>query len=353
MTYHAPIPADLERDWGIAPIAQDWMPEGVKKDYTKSAAVRQAMDAQPALLTTPSAGVPFFANLYVDPDVVRVLQTPNLGAQILGEKKLGDWLNTTAQFTIEENVGRVVGYGDYNDDGNVNVNQDFAFRQSFSYQTIIRYGDKEIALAGLTKLDKVSSLKRSAAIVMNKFEDMSYHFGISGLQNYGILNDPNLSAAITPGTKAAGGTKWVNNGIVVASPNEITLDVQALVATLIGQSPGYVDPNTASLTIVSGRNVALALGSTNSFGLTAMQMLDKVFKVKFISDPRYDTAAGTIIQAWLTDYDGNDVGFCGFGDKMREFPVVRELSASKQKVSGTTFGAIIKYPLACATMIGI
>ena len=99
--------------------------------------------------------------------------------------------------------------------------------------------------------------------------------------------------------------------------------------------------------------IALALGSTNSFGLTAQAMLDKVFKLTVITDPRYATPAGNLIQLWAKSYDGHDVGFCGFGEKMREFPVVRELSASKQKVAGTTFGAIIKYPLAAAQMLGV
>jgi hypothetical protein len=352
MTYHNPIPDDLKRDWGIVTIAQDFLPDEFRRDYTLSDKIMMALDAQPALVTTPSAGVPFFATTFVDPDVVRVLQTPNKGAEILGEKKLGDWTTTTAQFQIVENTGRVVGYGDFNDDGNTNVNTDFAFRQSFSYQTIVEYGDKATELAGLAKLNYVSEMKLSATKVMDKFADYSYHFGIAGLQSYGIINDPNLSAALTPSTKAAGGTKWVNNGIVVASPNEITVDVQALVAQLISQSPGYIDP-AEEIVMVGPPIIALALGSTNSFGLTAQQMLDKVFKLTVITDPRYATAAGNLIQLWAKSYDGNDVGFCGFGEKLREFPVVRELSASKQKVAGTTFGAIIKYPLAAAQMLGV
>ncbi len=352
MTFHNPLPDSLKDDWGIVPIAQDFLPEEFRRNYTLSDKIMMALDAQPALQTTPSAGIPFFANIYVDPQVVRVLQTPNKGAEILGEKKLGDWLTQTVQFQVIENTGRVVGYGDFNDDGNTNVNTDFAFRQSFSYQTIIEYGDKAAELAGLAKLNYVSEMKLSGAKVMDKFADLSYHFGIAGLQNYGVINDPNLSAALTPSTKAAGGTKWVNNGIVVASPNEITVDVQALVATLIGQSPGYIDP-AEEIVLVGPPIIALALGSTNSFGLTAQQMLDKVFKLTVITDPRYATAAGNLIQLWAKSYDGNDVGYCGFGEKMREFPVVRELSASKQKMAGTTFGAIIKYPLAAAQMLGV
>ncbi len=353
MSYHAPIPADLKEEWGIVTIAQDFLPDAFRRNYTLSDKVMMALDAQPALVTTPSAGVPYFATAYVDPEFVRVLQTPNKGAEILGEKKMGDWNTTTAYFNVVENTGYVQAYGDFNDVGAANANVTYPQRQSFGYQTIIEYGDKAAEVAGLAKLNWVSEMKTSAAIVMNKFADASYHFGIAGLQNYGVVNDPSLSAAITPSTKAAGGTKWVNNGIVVASPNEINLDIQALVATLIGQSPGYIDPSQ-EIVLVGPPIIALALGSTNSFGLTAQSMIDKVFpKLSIITDPRYATVSGNLVQLWAKTYDGHDVGYCGFGEKMREFPVVRELSASKQKMAATTFGAIVKYPLAVAQMLGI
>jgi hypothetical protein len=196
-------------------------------------------------------------------------------------------------------------------------------------------------------------MKNSSVLNMEKFRDKTYHVGISGLQLYGLLNDPGLSAAITPSTKAAGGTKWVNNGIVVASPNEIMVDVQAIVATLIGQAPGYID-NDAAMTLVGPPIMALGLSATNSFGLTAMEMIKKVFpNLRIMTDPLYATAAGNLIQLWVDKFDGNDVGFCGFGEKLHEFPVIQELSASKQKIAGTTLGAIVRYGLGVAQMLGI
>ena len=353
MTYHNPLPDDLKRDWGIVTIAQDFLPDEFRKDYTKSERVMMAFDAQPTLVSQPNAAIPFMATTYVDPETIRILQTPNKGAEIIGEKKLGDWNTTTVMFERVENTGRAVAYGDYNDDGNTNVNIDFPQRQAFKFQTIVEYGDDAAERASLAKLNFIAEMKNSAVIVMEKFRDLSYHVGIAGLQLYGLLNDPGLSAAITPSTKQAGGTKWVNNGIVVASPNEIMVDFQALIATAITQAPGYIDNNEA-FTFVGPPIVALAMTATNSFGLTAMEMIKKTFpNIKIITDPRYATTAGNLVQLWADKFDGHDVGYCGFGEKLREFPVVRGLSAAKQKVAGTTLGAIVRYGLGVAQMLGV
>ena len=190
MTYHSSLPEDLKRDWGIVTIAQDFLPDDVRRDYTKSDRVMLALDAQPTLVTQPNAAIPFMATTYVDPETIRILQTPNKGAEIIGEKKLGDWNTTTVMFERVENTGRVVAYGDYNDDGNTNVNIDFPQRQAFKFQTIVEYGDDAAERASLAKLNFIAEMKNSAVIVMEKFRDLSYHFGIAGLQLYGILNDP-------------------------------------------------------------------------------------------------------------------------------------------------------------------
>ena len=38
--------------------------------------------------------------------------------------------------------------------------------------------------------------------MLNKFSNLTYFFGVQGLQNYGLLNDPHLNASLTPATKA-------------------------------------------------------------------------------------------------------------------------------------------------------
>lgn len=339
--------ARLEQEWGIVPLAQDWMPDEFRRNF------KLAVDAQPTLVTTPSAGIPAFLTTYVDPEVVRILQTPNKGAEIMGEKKVGDWTMQTAMFPVVENTGEVSSYGDFNENGMSNANFTFPQRQVYNFQTIIEYGDRAAEVAGLAKLNWVSELQTSAAKTLEKFRDYTYHFGVANLQNYGLLNDPALSAALTPGTKAAGGTKWVNNGVVVATPNEVLLDIQTMMSQLLIQCADRINVNDA-MVLVLPPSSNLALTAANIYSVSANELVKGAFpNLTIITDARYATASGNVMQLWVKSFDGTDTGYCAFNEKMRDFPLVRELSAAKQKKAGGSFGAIIKYPLAVAQMLGV
>jgi hypothetical protein len=59
---------------------------------------QMAMDAQPALTTAPNSAVPFQLTNFIDPQVFKILFSPNKAAQILGEIRKGSWLDDTAMF---------------------------------------------------------------------------------------------------------------------------------------------------------------------------------------------------------------------------------------------------------------
>jgi hypothetical protein len=75
--------------------ADEW-----KKDYTL------AMDAQPALMTSASAGIPAMLTTSIDPNVIRVMFAPNKVAEIFGEVKRGVWTDDTILFPVIEQVAR-------------------------------------------------------------------------------------------------------------------------------------------------------------------------------------------------------------------------------------------------------
>jgi hypothetical protein len=336
--------ARLERDWGIvfSPFAMDYMPDD-----------RMAMDAQPPLVTTPNAGIPAFFTQLVDPEVVRILQTPNKGAEVLGEQKKGNWVDQTIFIPVVENTGEVSSYGDFNTNGRSDANEQWEQRQSYLFQTIIEYGDLEVERAGAAKLDLVSEKQTASAKTLDKFMDLTYHLGVTGLQNYGLLNDPSLSAALTPSTKAAGGVKWVNAGIVNATAAEVYVDFQMLFNQLTNVSGGTIDANTA-MTLVTPNTVNAALTAVNSFGITIRAFIKESFpNVDYVVDPRYATTGGNVIQLIAKEFDGKKTGYCGFNEKSRDHQIVRALSSYAQKRTAGTWGAIIRYPVAIAQMIGV
>lgn len=338
----------LEQEWGIH-LAQD--AEFLPREYRRNFAM--AVDAQPTLVTTANSGIPGWLASYVDPEVIRIVQTPNKGAEIFGEEKQGDWTTETATFMVVENTGEVAPYGDWNNNGRSDANVQWVNRQSYLFQTVIEYGDLQVDRAGLARLNWVGELQTSAALTLSKFQDYTYHFGVSGMQLYGMLNDPSLPSALTPSTKTAGGTKWVNNGVIVATANEIYADITALVTDLIGRSGGTIQ-KTDPMRLVLPPQSDVALMATNQFGINVVDLLQKNFpNLEVVTDPRHATASGNVVQLWALRFNGAQTGTCAFNEKLRDHQLVRQLSSFAQKKTAGTWGFVLKAPIAVSQMLGV
>lgn len=324
---------------------------------------QMAADAQPALITTSNAGIPAYLTTVVDPQLLRILTAKNKAAQIFGEERKGSMLDQQIMFPVGEQTVEVSAYGDFNNNGRAGFNVNFPQRQSFNYQVITEYGDIEAERAGLAKIGWASEIKEAAVSGLNKYQNLTYFFGVAGLQNYGLLNDPSLSAALTAATKAATGTTWLTAlGVPNATANEVYADCQAVITRLITQSAGNIDQETPIKLCMSPKsNVAMTI--TNSFGLTPTDMLKKAFPnvsietaiqygVQSTQNPQ-GNAAGELLQAIAGTVEGQATGYCSFNEKLRTFQPVRGLSSWQQKFAQGTWGAIIKQPFAIAQMLGI
>jgi hypothetical protein len=307
-----------------------------------------AMDAQPTLVSATNAGIPAFLTNIVDPEVIRILVTPMRAAQIFGETKKGDWTTLSAQFPTIESAGNVAAYGDYNNNGTTDASPAWVPRQSYHYQTIKRYGERQLAMWGAASINYSAELDRSAALIMNKFQNRSYFFGVVGLQNFGALNDPSLIAPITPSVKTAGGTAWTN-----ATAQEIYNDVLALYGQLQAQMGFNIDMSD-QITLVISNNRAPFLAKVSQFNVTARQTVMENFpNLKIETAPEYTTSGGELMQMILPNYEGVQTAYGAFTEKMRAHPLIAMLSAWEQKMSGGTWGMIIRRPTAIAQMLGI
>jgi len=340
---------------GAAPVA--YAADEARSNYTI------AMDALPALTTSPNAGVPAMLTTMIDPQVYEILFAPNKAAVILGENRKGTWLDQTAMFPTVEHTGEVSSYGDYANNGRAGANTNWPQRQSYLFQTIKEYGELELERAGLARINWVSEIDRAAATVLNKFSNLTYFFGVSGLQNYGLLNDPNLPASLTPGTKAAStGNRWINNGVVTATANEIFTDIQSIFLGLVQQTTGLVEASSP-LVLAMSPVVEVALTTTNSFNVNVFDLLKKNFpNIRFETAVQYGAtsasnpqgiAAGNLVQMIAENIEGQQSGYCSYNEKMRAHVIVREMSAFKQKLTGGTWGAIIRQPFAFSSMVGV
>lgn len=321
-----------------------------------------AMDAQPTLVTTPNSGIPAFLTTFIDPDILRILTAKNAAAEIVGEVRKGSFADVTVAFPIVEQTGEVTSYGDFSEGGRSGLNTNFPQRESYLYQTIIEYGELEMERAGLAKIGWAAELKNSAITTLNKFQNLTYFYGVAGLQNYGLLNDPSLPAPIAPGPKTAGGVAWWNGSVINATANEIYSDIQSLFARLVVQSSGLVDAKTP-MTLALSPLAETALTTTNSFNVNVNDLLRKNFPNLTIKsavqygavtpqNPQGSTA-GEVMQLIANSVEGQESAYCAFNEKLRAGAVIRELSAFKQKMTQGTWGAIIRQPFAFATMIGL
>ena len=338
-------------DGVVAYIPDDW-----RRDWTL------ATDAQPGLVTQPNAGVPAFLTTLVDPAVFKILFSPNKMAVILGENRKGTWLDQTMMFPTVEHTGEVSSYGDFADNGRAGVNTNWPQRQAYPFQAIKEYGDMELERAGLARINWVSEIDAAAATILNKYANLTYAFGVRGLQNYGLLNDPNLTAALTPATKAAGGTAWITGGVVTATANEVFNDIQAMFYQLVLQTQGLVEAD-AKMVLAMSPGSEVALTATNSFNVNVFDILRKNFpNIRFETAVQYGatTAANpqgnssaNMVQLIVEEVEGQSTGYCAFGEKMKSFPIKREMSSFRQKVMGATWGTILRQPFAVVTLLGV
>lgn len=307
-----------------------------------------AMDAQPQLVTTSSAGIPAFLTNMVDPQVVRVLTQPTRISQIIGETQKGSWTDLSMQFPIVENSGSIAAYGDYSNNGNTDVNANFVARQSYNFQTILRWGERHAAFMGLAAISEKAELDISAAQQFVKWLNRYGFFGVTGLTNYGLLNDPALIAPSTPAVKAAGGTSWTG-----ATAQEIYTDVLTLFGQLLAQM-GYNIDMATPMTLVLSPLKMVQLLKVSQFNVTARATIDAAFpNLTIISAPEYTTAGGELMQLILKTYDGVQTAYTAYNSKMRTHALVQDVSSWKQKVSAGTWGTIIRRPIAIAQMIGL
>lgn len=308
-----------------------------------------ATDAQPGLITTTNSGIPFYLVNYLDPEIIEIAVAPMMAAVIAGEAKKGDWTTRTAQFPVAERFGTTTSYGDWNNNGSTNANYNWEDRQSYYFQTISQWGQQELAVAAEARIDHAAQINKASLLTMQKTLNFIYFYGVSGLANYGLLNDPSLPPSISPANTGTGSSPlWANK-----TGDLIYQDVQSLYQQLVSQGNGTINKRMPMVLAMSNDSEA-EFTKTNSFGVNVPDLIKKNFpKLRIEAAPEYATTAGNLMQLFVENINGTKTVQCGFNEKLRAHPVIPDLSGWRQKKSAGGWGAIWKQPYACASMLGI
>jgi hypothetical protein len=306
-----------------------------------------AMDAAGPMVTTPNNGIPAMLTNYFDPRVIEVLVAPMNSELLYSAVQKGDWATDTATFMVVENVGETATYGDYSENGMSGHNAVFPQRQAYGYQTNTQWGDRQMAVAAKARLDYAARQQIASALILRKKENAINLFGVSGLQNYGLMNDPSLVAPVAPGT-GVGGTTWAQK-----TSDEIYADFVTLWANLIAQGNGLI--NTKSEVTVGIPNVVEQnLTKQNTYGQVLKDRLKLAYPNMTIETiPEFATSGGNLVQMIAKNVEGQPTGELGYAERMRAHGVVRHSSSYSEKKSGRNWGAVIYYPNFIAQMLGV
>lgn len=302
-----------------------------------------------AMVTAANSGVPVEFTSYIDPMVIPILTATRGAREIFGEAKKGDWTTSYARFQTSEITGEVEAYTDYGQGGASDVNPTFPVRTQYIYQTNIRYGDREVDVASRARLQLAADKQRAAATVIDIASNKFALYGVAGLEIYGLLNDPNLPAAVSPLPNANTKTLWTEK-----STKEIYEDVLYLFGKMADRGAGHIDANT-ELVLATSPATQVQLGKATDFNISARQMLETYFpKIRFVALPELATAtSGTSILLVAPTIEGLPTAQIGFSEKFRAMRLIPESSSFHQKFVGSSYGTIIYRPFAIGKMTGV
>lgn len=310
-----------------------------------------AMDApngippQSELNTVPNAGVPWYLTNWMDPKTVQTLVTPMMAAVIAGEVGKGTWVNRTATFKVSEATGETSAYSDYSMSGSSDVNYDFPYRQNFLVQSFLQYGDREVATAAEAKIDLPGDKQSSNALALAKALNYIYNYGVAGLANYGLLNDPSLLPPITPTFS------WLTSSSATAQT--IYQDFVRLWTQLQIQAPGLVRRDSPIVVAMSPEQSG-ALVQVTQYNTNSVEMLLKQnFKnLRIETAPEYNTASGQLVQMIVENVEGQNTVECAFSAKMHSHTPVRNVSSYMAKRTTGGYGTYWYRPFLMASMLG-
>lgn len=306
-----------------------------------------AMDAAP-MLTAPNNGVPGWLTTFVSPTTIKIVTAPTKAEEIFGPVKNGSRGVQTAAFPVLEEVGEVASYGDYSSEGVSDVNPTWPKRDEYGFQTVTQLGDVENVALSLAGINATVAKQDASARTIKRAHNRFWFFGVTGLKNYGILNDPDLPTPIAP-SNVGGNVTWEDKG-ADAIYNDVAV---TLYNDLSGRSGGLIDENSELVLAISNK-VSGNLNKKTEHGSSVKALLKETFpNLRIVVAPEYSTAAGELVQLIAPNVAAQPTGQLGYTDLMHAHGMVRALSSVQEKKSAGTFGAVIFQPFAIGQMLGI
>ena len=334
----------------LADYGFDFSQQGAVGFKPDAASLRSTLAADAALITAPNSGVPVELLAYLDPTVVEILTAPRRARELAPEVKKGDWTTSYAKWMLTEPVGGTQPYSDYAQGITSDVNNNWAVREQYLFQTTIKYGDLETAVSSVARVNLAAAKQKAAANIIDIDYNKFALLGVKDREIYGLLNDPNLPDSITPEAVGEGSSLLWSKKTTV----QIYNDVLKLFNQLSVQSSGLIDYDSPLVLAMSPQQ-STYLGSATDFNVSVLDMLRKNFRsLDIVTVPELaDVNSGQTVMLFAREVSGQRTAEIGFSIKVQAGRVVPDLSSLKQKWTSSTYGGIVYMPFAFATMTGV
>ena len=326
-------------------------------DSPKGAASLMGLDASTSVFNPASNGVPFqFLTEYAKKPIKQILNK-RAYMEIGQEYQMGNFATQQVMIPVQGLVSEVQPYGDYSTSGTSDVNNTWPLRQLYLGQTVIQYGDLEVAATAEAKIDTISSKRYSAAqaiaIAQNKlfFVGNVTSTGAFASATYGILNNPgNLPSKPAP-----------NGNWGVSSANEainIINDINYAFSVLETQTSNNITADSKLILALAGQAIAY-MNTPTQLGIMVKAMIAEAYpNMRIVSAPEYLTlTSGTdnLGGFQLIAEDLIDEGAVAdlFSYKLRSHGTVRQVSSYIEKMSFGSGGCAVLATLAICTITGL
>ncbi len=328
-----------------------------------------AMDTDTFAFNLPSNGVPLplltiwtsrmIEQIYKEPTLAMLTDSWQQGAPGVMETKIP---------TLGYN-GYVAPYNDYSMGGSTSINTDWVTRQIGYFEETLSWGTMQQAQFGIAKIDYVNKLREAMAINIAQFQNDLGFQGYTGIPDtdqpmlWGILNEPNLNAAITlPADGQVPGTLTPTTAWSGKDYAQIIRDVQLLVAQVIQQGVGTV--NTQSkFTLAFPPSADAALMTSTPYGVTVIEQLRKMFKgIEFVMTTNFEAALvttgentdETVVMVLFDNPKTKEKPYSElFVVKWQGHRPVPMASAIVEKVSMGLGGVVLKWPMYVSYAYGV
>ena len=316
--------------------------EGFKGTMSKDGGF---FDENGVAITSPNIGVPAELLTYLSPDAIEALTAPRNATKLFPEVIQGDFSTEAIKYPVQEPVGEAACYGDFSENGVSDVNNEWIKNDVIRLQTLIKCGDLEGARNAAAKINLVAAKQKAAANTLSVYSNKVYMNGVKGLNIYGILNHPQLPAALSSAT-VGGNSTWA-----AKTADQIYDDCVRLFTALEQNSAGHIDANTSGKLAVSPK-LSGFLNKKNQWGISVKAMLKDAYpNFELVSVPEFETAAGDYVYAIANEVLGQATGNCVAQIKMKTGPVIQDVSSIKQKAASACSGFRLNLPFAVARML--